>query len=70
MNLSELQTSLNIPRDAAYTLVNSATFYPAKKIGKNWQIDEAALRRWIKKEIRKKDKHYGTEDEGEPPCKR
>ena len=70
MNLQELQIHLNIPRDAAYILVNSAAFHPAQKIGKMWQIDEAALRRWIKREIRRKDKYYGTEDKGESSRKR
>ena len=69
MILSELQTYLNIPRDAAYILVNSCAFRPARKIGQNWQIDEAALQRWIKNEIRKKDKYYGTE-EREPTSER
>lgn len=69
MILSELQAYLNIPRDAAYVLVNSPVFRPARKIGQSWQIDETALQRWIKNEIRKKDKYYGTE-EGEPTSER
>lgn len=66
MSVSELQAYLNIPRDAIYILVNSQRFRPAQKVGKNWQIDEVALRRWIKNEIRKKDKYYVTEDKREP----
>ena len=62
MILSELQAYLNIPRDAAYVLVNSPVFRPARKIGQSWQIDEAALQRWIKNAIRKKDKYYDTEE--------
>ena len=68
MNLREMMHFMNIPRDAAYSLVNSDTFYPAQKLGKNWHIDEAALNRWIKSEIRKKDKYYGKE-EGQPKGK-
>jgi len=61
MNLRELKLFLNIPRDATYQLVNHPSFYPAKKEGKNWIIDETALKKWIKSEIRKKDKYYGAQ---------
>ena len=63
MNLRELQSYLNIPRDVTYQLVNNPLFYPAQKMGKHWEIDETALKRWIKSEIRKKDKYYGTRKE-------
>ena len=53
MTLTEMKDYLNIPRDAAYALVKRDGF-PARKLGKSWQIEEAALRKWIIGEIRRK----------------
>jgi len=67
LTVFELKNYLNIPRDAAYALVN-ANFRPAIKVGRSWQIDESALKRWIKNQIRKKDDYYGTKNQGQSPC--
>ena len=68
MNLNELRKYLNIPRDATYHLVNNASFYPAKKIGKCWMIDEKKLRKWIDCQISGKENEYdGTKKRSQLP---
>lgn len=59
MTLDEMKKYLNIPRDAAYSLVKSLSFTPAKKRGKYWDIDERVLNQWIKAQIDRKDEMYG-----------
>lgn len=67
MNIKDLKAYLNIPRDATYRLVNDPSFFPARKIGKCWNIDTNKLKAWIELQLeacRKEEIQNGKENRG------
>ena len=62
MNFKEVKTFLNVSRDFTYQLLNSPDFVHATKFGKCWYVDEKELRKWIKKQIKRKDEFYAEKN--------
>lgn len=47
LDVKELQKTLKIGRNTAYTLMQASSF-PSIQIGKKWLVSEEALKEWIR----------------------